>query len=70
MRSMQCLVFGLPTLGFYLETAFNEGNYSEASALLITFYILIAQFVIGLAKLIVLFDFCALLLGGGRYSSR
>ena len=43
LRSSAVLGFiGLPTLGFYLETAFNEGNYSEASALLITFYILIA----------------------------
>ena len=43
LRSSAVLGFiGLPTLGFYLETAFNEGNYSEASALLITFYVLIA----------------------------
>ncbi len=35
-------VVGLPTLGYYLETAFNEGNYSEVSALLILFYVLIA----------------------------
>jgi phosphonate transport system permease protein len=43
LRSSAVLGFvGLPTLGFYLESAFNEGNYSEASALLITFYILIA----------------------------
>ena len=43
LRSSAVLGFvGLPTLGFYLETAFNEGNYSEASALLIIFYILIA----------------------------
>ncbi|MCP3866764.1 MAG: hypothetical protein GY703_01445 [Gammaproteobacteria bacterium] len=33
---------GLPTLGYYLETAFNEGNYSEVSGLLTIFYILIA----------------------------
>jgi phosphonate transport system permease protein len=33
---------GLPTLGFYLETAFGEGIYSEAAALLFIFYILIA----------------------------
>lgn len=44
LRSSAVLGFvGLPTLGFYLETAFNEGNYSEVSALLITFYVLIAS---------------------------
>lgn len=43
LRSSAVLGFvGLPTLGFYLETAFSEGNYSEAAALLIMFYILIA----------------------------
>ena len=43
LRSSAVLGFvGLPTLGYYLETAFNEGNYSEASALLILFYILIS----------------------------
>mgnify|MGYP007000078204 len=41
-RSSAVLGFvGLPTLGFYLETAFSEGNYSEAAALLIIFYVLI-----------------------------
>ena len=44
LRSSAVLGFvGLPTLGFYLETAFSEGNYSEAAALLILFYILIAS---------------------------
>lgn len=43
LRSSAVLGFvGLPTLGYYLETAFNEGNYSEVSALLIVFYVLIA----------------------------
>ena len=43
LRSSAVLGFvGLPTLGFYLETAFSEGNYSEAAALLIMFYLLIA----------------------------
>lgn len=43
LRSSAVLGFvGLPTLGFYLETAFGEGNYSEAAALLFIFYILIA----------------------------
>jgi len=31
----------MPTLGFHLDSAFNEGNYSDASALLICFYVLI-----------------------------
>jgi phosphonate transport system permease protein len=43
LRSSTVLGFvGLPTLGFHLETAFSEGNYSEAAALLIIFYLLIA----------------------------
>ena len=43
LRSSAVLGFvGLPTLGYYLETAFSEGNYSEAAALLIIFYVLIA----------------------------
>lgn len=33
---------GLPTLGFYLESAFREGRYHEAGALLWIFYLLIA----------------------------
>ncbi|PMR73214.1 PhnE/PtxC family ABC transporter permease [Billgrantia endophytica] len=33
---------GLPTLGFHLETAFREGRYPEAGALLWLFYLLIA----------------------------
>ena len=33
---------GLPTLGFYLESAFREGRYAEAGALLWIFYLLIA----------------------------
>ena len=43
LRSSAVLGFvGLPTLGYYLETAFSEGNYSEAAALLIIFYVLIS----------------------------
>ena len=34
---------GLPTLGFHLETAFREGRYHEAGALLWLFYLLIAS---------------------------
>jgi len=34
---------GLPTLGFQLETAFREGRYAEAGALLWLFYLLIAS---------------------------
>lgn len=44
LRSSAILGFiGLPTLGFYLETAFREGLYSEAAALLYVFYLLIAS---------------------------
>ncbi len=44
LRSSAILGFiGLPTLGFHLETAFREGSYSEAAAILICFYLLIAS---------------------------
>ena len=68
LRSSAVLGFiGLPTLGFYLETAFNEGNYSEASALLITFYILIATIRYWLRPKLIGFYliFAPFLLGGG-----
>lgn len=43
IRSSAVLGFiGLPTMGFHLETAFKEGQYSQASALLILFYVIIA----------------------------
>ncbi len=43
LRSSAVLGFvGLPTLGFHLEAAFAQGNYSEVSALLLLFYVVIA----------------------------
>jgi len=43
LRSSAILGFvGLPTLGFYLESAFSQGHYSDAGAMLILFYVLIA----------------------------
>lgn len=43
LRSSAILGFiGLPTLGFHLETAFKQGDYSEAGALLWAFILLIA----------------------------
>jgi phosphonate transport system permease protein len=43
LRSSTILGFiGLPTLGFYLETAFKQGQYDEAAGLLLSFFILIA----------------------------
>jgi phosphonate transport system permease protein len=43
LRSSAILGFiGLPTLGFHLETAFRQGQYSEAGALLWVFLLLIA----------------------------
>ncbi|MCK5866739.1 MAG: ABC transporter permease, partial [Marinobacter adhaerens] len=43
LRSSAILGFvGLPTLGFYLETSFSQGLYSDAGAMLILFYVLIA----------------------------
>lgn len=42
MRSTLVLGFiGLPTMGFYLESAFRQGRYAEAGALLLVFYALI-----------------------------
>lgn len=44
LRSSAVLGFvGLPTLGYYLNTAFLEGQYSEVWALLLLFYLLIAS---------------------------
>ncbi len=44
LRSSTILGFiGLPTIGYHLETAFREGMYSEAAALLYLFYLLIAS---------------------------
>lgn len=43
LRSSAILGFiGLPTLGFHLETAFKQGDYHEAGALLWAFVVLIA----------------------------
>ncbi len=43
LRSSAILGFvGLPTLGFHLESAFKQGHFSEVSALLILFYLVIA----------------------------
>jgi phosphonate transport system permease protein len=43
LRSSAILGFvGLPTLGFYLESSFSMGLYSDAGAMLILFYVLIA----------------------------
>lgn len=44
MRSTLVLGFiGLPTMGFYLESAFRQGRYAEAGALLLVFYVLIGS---------------------------
>jgi phosphonate transport system permease protein len=44
LRSSAVLGFiGLPTLGFHLETAFREGYYSQAAAILYVFYLLVAS---------------------------
>lgn len=51
LRSSAVLGFvGLPTLGFYLETAFRQGQYSEVSALLIMFYLVIATMRVWMKK--------------------
>jgi len=44
LRSSAVLGFvGLPTLGFYLESSFSQGLYSEVAALLLLFYLLVAS---------------------------
>jgi len=44
LRSSTLLGFiGLPTLGFHLETAFKQGQYSEAAAMLLLFFVVIAS---------------------------
>lgn len=44
LRSSTILGFiGLPTLGFHLESAFSQGNYSQVGALLLSFYLLITS---------------------------
>lgn len=44
LRSSAVLGFvGLPTVGFYLESAFSQGYYSQAAAYLFLLYILIAS---------------------------
>lgn len=43
LRSSAILGFvGLPTIGFHLEATFSQGLYSQAGALLILFYVIIA----------------------------
>ncbi len=44
LRTSTILGFvGLPTLGFHLESAFKQGLYSQAGALLLLFFLLIAS---------------------------
>lgn len=44
LRSSAIMGFiGLPTLGYHLETAFREGMYSEAAALLYLFFLVIGS---------------------------
>lgn len=43
LRSSTVIGFvGLPTIGFHLESAFSQGEYSQVAALLIIFYLIIA----------------------------
>ena len=51
LRSSAVLGFvGLPTLGFHLESAFAQGYYSQAGALLILFWVVIATLRIWLRR--------------------
>ena len=68
LRSSAILGFvGMPTLGFYLESAFAQGNYSEVGALLVTFYVLIATMRLWARPKLIPFYIVAapFLLGGG-----
>jgi len=56
---------GLPTLGFHLESAFREGHYHQAGALLWLFYLLIGTIgVWGHRRLLPLLAFASLFLLG------
>jgi phosphonate transport system permease protein len=72
LRSSAVLGFvGLPTLGYYLETAFSEGHYSEAAALLIIFYVIIATLRLWMRpKLLGLYLLAAPFLLGGSSTIR
>jgi phosphonate transport system permease protein len=51
LRSSAVLGFvGLPTLGFHLESAFKQGQYSQVWALLFLFYLIIATMRIWMKK--------------------
>lgn len=51
IRSSAVLGFiGLPTLGFHLESAFRQGQYSDVSALLILFYLIVATMRVWMRK--------------------
>lgn len=51
LRSSAVLGFvGLPTLGFHLETAFKQGQYSQVWALLFLFYVIIATMRVWMKK--------------------
>lgn len=68
LRSSAILGFiGMPTLGFYLESSFAQGQYSQVGTLLITFYLLIATMQLWLRpRLVPLYLLAApFLLGGG-----
>jgi len=63
LRSSAILGFiGLPTLGYHLETAFREGMYSEAAALLYIFYVLIASIHLWARARIIIFPLVASML--------
>ncbi|MFT5448030.1 MAG: phosphonate transport system permease protein [Gammaproteobacteria bacterium] len=54
LRSSAVLGFvGLPTLGFHLESAFAQGYYSQAGALLILFWVVIATIRIWLRRVLI-----------------
>jgi len=68
LRSSAILGFiGLPTLGYYLESAFSQGHYSQVGALLLMFYVLIATMRLWLRpRLVPVYLVAApFLLGGG-----
>ncbi|MCE9678719.1 ABC transporter permease [Shewanella sp. AS1] len=63
LRSSAVLGFiGMPTLGFYLETAFRQGNYHEGAALLLLLVLLIGTIAFWARRQLIAFYLLAALL--------
>lgn len=72
LRSSAILGFvGLPTVGFFLESAFSDGHYSQAAAYLLVLYALIASLRVWLPSKLVLpaAVICGFILPAGDFAS-